>query len=285
MTAFVASFLHLESQELVKYLLRETGHLHRGQVNPKDLLDYLKLKYLRFNFMTELPKEAKETFVGTTPRAMISFHDRLVATDVSLNPARTTFSVLHEVGHYILPHHQNTLYVCDRKGMSFGTHLLFEREANEVAADLLFLGDRFDLESNSRPVSAGTVRTLACQFGASFEATARRIAERSYRDCMLVCFSNTSSAIIDAPQNLQWNVHYCIPSASFANRFFQKLNSGSVPENVFAALSEEGRDIERSERGELPIVYHADLQPRRFNAEFFYNRYNVFCFLTPTGGV
>ncbi|NBO66685.1 MAG: ImmA/IrrE family metallo-endopeptidase [Acidobacteria bacterium] len=281
MTEFVASFLHLESQELVQYLLRETGHQQKEKVSPKDLLDYLKLQYLRFDFMSELPKEAKETFVGTAPRAMISFHDRLVATDVTLNEPRTKFSVLHEVGHYILPGHQNTLYVCDRKGMSYGTHLVFEQEANQVAADLLFLGDRFDQESNSRPISADTVKTLAFRFGASFEATARRIAERSYRDCMLVCFSNTSNAIIDAPQNLQWHVQYCIPSASFENKFFQKLTSGGVPEDIYAALSVEGRDIDRSENVELSIGCRGLAQPARFNAEFFYNRYHVFCFLTP----
>lgn len=283
MTGFVASFLHLESQELVQYLLRDTGHQQKEKVNPRVLLDYLKLQYLRFDFMTELPKEAKELFVGTVPRAMISFHDRIVATDVSLNEPRTKFSVLHEVGHYILPGHQNALYVCDKQGMSYGTHLLFEQEANQVAADLLFLGDRFDQESNSRPISAATVRTLAFQFGASFEATARRIAERSYRDCMLVCFSNTSSAIIDAPGNLQWHVYYCIPSASFANKFFQKLHSGGVPENVWANLSVPGRDIDLSEAVRVAIACRPNMQPTEFNAEFFYNRYHVFCFLTPAG--
>jgi hypothetical protein len=283
MTEFVAGFLHLESQELIEYLLRETGHQQKEKVNPRDLLDYLKLQYLRFDFMSELPREAKETFVGTAPRAMISFHDRLVATDVSLDERRTKFSVLHEVGHYILPGHQNTLYVCDKKGMSYGTHLLFEQEANQVAADLLFLGDRFDQESNSRPISASTVRTLAFQFGASFEATARRIAQRSCRECMLVCFSNTSSAIIEAPQNLQWHVHYSVPSSSFANKYFQKLTSGGVPEVVYSAVSADGRDIDRSETVELSIGCRGLAQPSRFNAEFFYNQYNVFCFLTPAG--
>jgi hypothetical protein len=168
--------------------------------------------------------------------------------------------------------------------MSFGTHLLFEQEANQVAADLLFLGDRFDQESNSRPISANTVKTLAFQFGASFEATARRMAERTYRDCMLVCFLNTSTAIIDTQENPRWNVHYCIPSASFANRYFQTLNQGGVPDDVFAALALNGRDIQDSESIGVSIACGADVQPTMFHAEYFYNRYNVFCFLTPALG-
>ena len=237
MTGFVASFLHLEAQELVEYLLRAAGQNERSRVNPQDLLEFLKVQHLRFDFMTELPKEAKESFAGTAPRAMISFHDRLIATDVSLSDNRTRFSVLHEIGHYILPNHQHSLYVCDKQGMSFRTHLLFEKEANQVAADLLFLGDRFDQESNSRPISAATLRALANQFGASFEATARRMIERSYRDCMLVCFANKSLAIVDNEAHSPWNVQYCIPSPSFANRYFHKLQGGSVPEDVFRLLA------------------------------------------------
>jgi hypothetical protein len=281
MKEFVASFLHLEAQELVEYLLRAAGQNERSNVNPQDLLNFLKLQYLRFDFMTELPKEAKATFAGNAPRAMISFNDRLIATDVSLSDNRTRFSVLHEIGHYILPNHQHSLYVCDKQGMSFRTHLLFEQEANQVAADLLFLGDRFDQESNSRPISAVTLKTLANQFGASFEATARRMVERNYRDCMLVCFANTSGAIVDSEASSQWDVHYCIPSPSFANRYFQKLQVGRVPEGVFRSLSVDGRDIQDSETVDVSIDCRSMGQPTQFRAEYFYNRYNVFSFLSP----
>ena len=47
---------------------------------------------------------------------------------------------------FVLPHHEHSLYVCDDIGLSPATRLVFEKEAGEFAADLLFLGDRFALD-------------------------------------------------------------------------------------------------------------------------------------------
>jgi len=281
MTGFVPSFLHIETQELVSYLIKAAGQTQRTQINPQDLLDFLKLQYLSFDFKTELPKEAKESFIGDSPRAMISFHDRLVATDSALSPTRTRFSVLHEIGHYILPNHQHTLYVCDSQGMSFRTHITFEQEANRVAADLLFLGDRFELESNSRPISAMTVKVLASQFNSSFAAAAHRMAERHYRDCMLICFTRGVQTVVNSDANQVWHIHYCIPSYSFGNKYFQRVTGGGVPEELFDRISATGRNLEHSETIQVGIPCRSGFDQLLFNAEYFYNQYNVFCFLTP----
>jgi hypothetical protein len=281
MTGFIPSFLHIESQELVAYLIKAAGQSERTQVNPQDLLDYLKLQYLSFDFKTELPREARESFLSGSPRAMISFHDRLVATDSGLSLTRTRFSVLHEIGHYILPNHQNTLYVCDSQGMSFRTHITFEQEANRVAADLLFLGDRFELESNSRPISAMTVKILANQFNSSFEAAAHRMAERHYRDCMLICFSRGAQDVVNSDAKPEWRIHYCVPSPSFGNKYFQRVSGGGVPDEVFQRISANGRNLEHSETEQVGIPCRSGSDPLLFNAEYFYNQYNVFCFLTP----
>lgn len=281
MTEFAASYQHLESAELVRYLLNASGQLSLNRVNPKDLLDYLELEYLCFSFRTELPQEAKESFRGETPRAMISFRDRLVASDDTLGETRTRFSVLHEIGHYILPSHQNSLYVCDARSMSYWTHLTFEKEANQVAADLLFLGERFDIEANSREISAATMKTLAEQFGASFEATARRMVERSYKPCMLVCFQNSAPAGVDNAALPNWQIRYCVPSPAFENRFFEKLRNGIVPTSVWDLISAPGRNVDESETVNLTIECGRPPAPKPFSSEYFFNRHNVFCFLIP----
>ena len=285
MTEFAASYLYLKRAELVRYLLNAAGQVSQSKVNPKELLDYLQLEYLSFDFQTELPPEAKESFRGETPRAMISFRDRLIASDQSLDEKRSRFSVLHEIGHYILPHHQNELYVCDSKSMSFGTHLTFEKEANEVAADLLFLGERFDLEASSRVIDASTMKTLAEQFGASFESTARRMVERSYRACMLVSFQNKTPLGVDPAAAPNWQIRYCVPSPAFENRYFEKLSQGTVPSEVWALLSPPSRNVDESET--VPLTISCGHPPTRtsFSAEYFYNRHNVFCFLVPENRV
>jgi len=50
MTGFSASYLEIEPRELVRHLLRGAGQCERECVNPQELLDFLKLEYLSFNF-------------------------------------------------------------------------------------------------------------------------------------------------------------------------------------------------------------------------------------------
>ena len=92
MKAFRASYFEIESRELVRHLLRGAGQCDRECINPRDLLEFLKLEYVSFNFATELPEEAKNTGSGGAPRALLSFADRLVATDDTLDERRTRCS-------------------------------------------------------------------------------------------------------------------------------------------------------------------------------------------------
>ena len=185
-------------------------------------MDLLELKFASFDFQIELPEEAKASVGGGKPRALISFADRLVATDTELNESRTRFSVLHEIGHFVLPKHQHKLYLCDDQGLNLSARLVLEKEASEFAADLLFLGDRFSLEANSLPISALTVKELATKYRASFEATARRLVEKSFQSCMLVAFKQESAqSRIDVHQLPIWSVKYCIASPSFQNAIFR----------------------------------------------------------------
>jgi hypothetical protein len=280
MTAFNASYLEIEPRELVRHLLRSAEQLERDCANPHELMDFLKLEYLSFNFARELPDEAKKTVAGGTPRALLSFADRVVATDESLDEKRARFSVLHEIGHYVLPHHEHTLYVCDETGLSYATRLVMEKEANEFAADLLFLGDRFSVEANSRQISARTVKELAAKYRASFEATARRFAENNFRSCMLIVFKPEQKPnAVDVDAIPTWTVRYCIASPAFKTRYFEKV-SGMVPPEAVAAVTQPGHDIANSFVRELGITGRAG-DESTFRAEFFCNTYNIFCLLTP----
>lgn len=281
MSGLSASYLEIEPRELVRHLLRATGQCERDRVNPAELLKFLKLDYVSFHFATELPADALGTIGGASPRALISFSDRVVATDAELDDRRTRFSVLHEIAHYVLPSHEHTLYVCDDVGLSFGSRLVLEREANDFAADLLFLGDRFSLEANSHPLSAASVKMLAAKYDASFEATARRLVERNFRPCMLVVFkSQPGLSRVDVEGAAEWAVRYCVASPKFKTRYFEKV-SGAVPAEIAAVVTQTGRDIADSCPCELeiPCVNSGGMIPMQ--AEFFSNTYNIFCLLTP----
>jgi hypothetical protein len=281
MSDFSASYLEIEPRELVKYLLRETGQAQRDSVNPADFLELLGLEHLSLDFNLELPDDAKVTVGRAMPRALISFDDRLVATDSGLKENRRRFSVLHEIGHFVLPNHEHKFYVCDDVGLSFATRLTLEREASDFAADLLFQGDRFALEANSQAVSASVVKTLAQKYRASYEATARRLVEKNFRPCMLVVFKKEpTTAGVDIDETPIWSVRYCVPSAVFKAQYFEKL-SGTVATEVVGAVTQPGRDIADSFVREVSVRSSIDSKATQFQAEFFSNTFNIFCLLTP----
>ena len=281
MTGFSGQFFEIQPRELVKYLLRATGQYERESVNPADLLDLLGLEFASFDFQLELPVAAKETVGDAKPRALISFSDRLVATDATLSESKTRFSVLHEIGHFVLPKHQHKLYICDDQGLTLATRLVLEKEASEFAADLLFLGERFSLEANSRPLSAITIKELATKYQASFEATARRIVEKSFQPCMFVVFKQEATrARIDASQTPVWSVRYCVASPLFRARYFTEVQ-GTVSPDVVAIVTKSGRDIADSVIRDVAITSPTERADLPFCAEFFYNQWNIFCLLTP----
>lgn len=275
---FQASYLAIEPHELVQFILAESGQCERDAVNPQQILDLLDLQHVPFDFSIEKPDAARET--GSTPRAILSFRDRLVGVDPNLSGNRARFSVLHEIGHYVLPSHQHMLFVCDDRGMSPSTRLQIEREANEFAADLLFQGGRFTLEANSQPITAATVKVLSEKYLASFEATARRIVERNFRPCMLVVFQNQKGQI-DLDAVPIWSKKYTVASMPFRTKYFADLAPGVVPSVVAGQVTMVGCDIADSVVTQVSIP-SPDGQERAFRAEFFSNTYNIFCLLTPS---
>jgi hypothetical protein len=279
MTTFAGRFLEIQPRELVRYLLRTTGQCEGDFVNPAVLLDFLKLEYASFDFRLNLPNEAQVTVGGGIPRALISFSDRLVATDSSLNEKKIRFSVLHEIGHYVLPKHQEALFVCDDQGLNLSARLVLEKEASEFAADLLFLGDRFSLEANSHSVTAMTVKKLATKYRASFEATARRFVEKNFQACMLIVFEQTSArSQIDANQSPIWSVKYCIASPLFRTQYFEEVRATLSPE-ITSAVAQSGRDIAEETTCEISVTLPKEQIEKPFLAKFFYNQYNIFCLL------
>lgn len=87
------------------------------------------------------------------------------------------FVKLHETVHHILPHQRDLLYADDQETLSAATRRLFEREANQGAAELLFQRELFARDAADLQVSVAAVWDLAARYGSSFHAAIRRYAE------------------------------------------------------------------------------------------------------------
>ena len=91
--------------------------------------------------------------------------------------AKRRFVKLHETTHEILPHQRDLLYADTHETLSPATRLLFEREANQGAAELLFQRHHFTRDANDHEVGMAAVWLLAQRYGSSFHAALRRYAE------------------------------------------------------------------------------------------------------------
>jgi hypothetical protein len=271
-------FREISADELIRFLIHASGQDSAAAVNPKPILDLLRLQHLSLDFTRELP----EVLVAgaESPRALLSFPERVIATAHDLDGNRARFSTFHEIGHYVLPRHVEELVLCTDTDMSGQAQYLREQEANSFAAAMLFHGDRFRVDANSHPISAKTVKELAETYQASYEATARRLVETNLRPCMLIGYAKAKSdRNIDLGFVPRWRIQYTVASPEFAIRYFNDV-SGDTEDPLVGRVVQEKTDVADSLSAELTLEIPGQRQ-WRFRAEYFHNTYKVFCLLTP----
>lgn len=100
--------------------------------------------------------------------------------DISTNAA-AAFKRLHEVGHHIIPWQAELAYADDRYTLSHEANALFELEASQVSAELLFQRNTLRQCAASSRIRASEVISLSSAFGASIHATFRRYVETHHK--------------------------------------------------------------------------------------------------------
>jgi hypothetical protein len=134
-----------------------------------------------------LLRSAKHKIQGLVDR-----RERVVHVSPAIDhDGKRRFIILHETTHDILPHQQDLLYADDNETLSPSTKRLFEREANQGAAELLFQRDRFARDANDLEVSIAAVWELADRYGSSFHAALRRYAEAHPRAVAAIVLERT----------------------------------------------------------------------------------------------
>src|SRR5207237_9818982 len=107
-------------------------------------------------------------FVSVKVRALLDRKTR----EIHLQPlvehsGQRAFKKLHEVGHDILPWQHELVYLDSDAELSWSTKQLFEREANQTAAELLFQRQLFARVGADYSIGIATVIELAQKFGTS----------------------------------------------------------------------------------------------------------------------
>lgn len=271
-------------EEIVETLLLEAGTAGELPTNPQKLLGYLKLEQLSFDFAQELGGVSGAQDLPHNLRAILSPKDRIVATHSGMAESRKRFSIFHEIGHFVLPEHQEKLFADDDRTLSWWTKSRMEGEANKLAAALLFQGNRFSEEALSMNTSVRSVLDLAPRFGASYEAGLRRYTERHILPIALIVYEKANPKEESYVEDDKYRIHYTITSAAFRKMYFSSLSLSdetcSATEiyepHVFLGL---GQVVEK----EIKIEREGQT-PWRFETEVFSNGYKLFQLLVrPVG--
>jgi Zn-dependent peptidase ImmA (M78 family) len=263
----------LTSDEIVETLLAESGVTRKLPTDEQNLLRFLGLKQLSFDFMAELGFVDGEDQPVRNLRAALSRNEKVVAIHSNLRETRGKFSTLHEIAHFILPEHHEKLFLDNDDTLSWWTRLRLEQEANGIAADLLFQGRRFESEAVGSPLSWQTILKLAPQYGASYEATARRYAERHVQPCALVVYDKiTKTNEVDFEEDL-YRLQYTIASKPFQKQFFRRLHGdpNRFPASELYKPKYWGEVTEKEF-----IVGNDDHSKWHFETEVFSNGYKIF---------
>jgi Zn-dependent peptidase ImmA (M78 family) len=266
------------SEEIIRILLEETNTTD-PPTNPEKIADYLDLRIVYFN-------NHDDYGLNSRIRAFLWPKKRLIGVYADLMRVQQRFSILHEVGHYVLPGHLGTMGEDDKFKDDTETFratritkgvIQSEIEANQFAADCLFQLDKFDDYINRSQINWLNIISAADLFGASIEATARRWVERINGDCALVVFRPPKNTTEEAPL---LEVMYTVTSPSFhyftSLRPEQKMPSNSAVHGLFYDLyGSYDTTLEDT------LAVRLAEQVVHFNMQLFTNRYRVFGIITP----
>jgi hypothetical protein len=109
-----------------------------------------------------------------------------ILLDSSLPPKKHRWNESHEIGHSILPWHDEMTLGDNQHTLSQDCHEQIEAEANFAAGRLLFLRERFVDEARSMDPTIASVQKLHRTFGNTLSTTLYRFVETAGRDRPIV---------------------------------------------------------------------------------------------------
>ena len=256
---------YFTNEDIVRFLLEETG-TNGPPTDAERIARHLNLEIRGF-FHEEYKLDAKI-------RAYLWPARREIGIARMLSAHRKKFSILHEVGHFVLPGHLNNLardekLLDDDRSLSDSSVVKLEMDANRFAADCIFQLDRFQADVDNIELSWQNISGLANRYDASIIATARRWVEKSLTSCALVVF--VPITLLDK-KRLRYS--YTVASVSFRTRYFVRLTGLTLPEGsaAFRAF--------RNTTGHVGLVQRlsVDIGENEYDFEMmlFSTQYNVY---------
>jgi len=178
----------------------------------------------------------------------------------------------HEIGHSLLPWHQEMMHGDDESTLSQHCHEHIELEANFAAARLLFLRDRFTEEARAMAERFTSIKNLQATFGNTLSTTLYRFVESigAEKPVLGVISGHPHISKRTGKFDAANPCRHFIQSPAFAQKF-SKVSELEVFKSISAYCGSQGGGI----LGEDEVVLEDDNgQKHIFRFETFYNRYD-----------
>src|SRR5260370_4198171 len=111
---------------------------------------------------------------------------RRILIDESKPILKHRWNETHEIGHGIIPWHDELLFGDTELSLRPTCHARLEAEANFAAGQLLFLQQKFAIDGNDCTPSIEAIKGLPARFGNTITSTLWRFVEEAHADKMLV---------------------------------------------------------------------------------------------------
>jgi transcriptional regulator with XRE-family HTH domain len=117
---------------------------------------------------------------------VVHFKAREVWVQPDLYLPKKRFVTAHEIGHDLLPWQRDSIaYLDDDQRLRQDVRLTYERQANQVAIELLAQGDLLRSEADDSALTIDAIIKLANRYQISLVATARRVVEETRKEAAL----------------------------------------------------------------------------------------------------
>ncbi len=219
---------------------------------------------------------AEQRRIFGSVRALLSPAEKKIYTSPILSPHQLQWAIFHETGHDMIDWHRELLYLDSEYSLSPQVRKLMEKEANEFAGHLQFLGTKLAMEARELPLDLASAILLAHRYNASYESTFRHYVETHQEICICRVFRIVGLA--ESEQTLQY--HYFVkPSGLRRHWIFPYQVGQQLPtSDSFVRLLNQGKLSNGDIIEEMTLAVKAGTVYRH---QIFSNGHSVFVLTAP----
>lgn len=196
-----------------------------------------------------------------------------ILVDKALPKLKHRWTEAHEIGHSIIPWHQDIMLGDNAHTLLPSCREEVEAEANFAAARLLFLRERFTEEARSLEPSIDTIRTLNDIFGNTISSTLYRYVESAGVDLPIVGMITGHPHVSRRSEDFDASnpCRHFIRSPAFERRF-GRVSEAHLFGHVTAYCGAQGG----GPLGQGEVILTDDVNARhRFHFGTFFNQYDA----------